>query len=251
MMALNPSQEGRAVSMVRASDNRTGQDATAQDDDPDAPVAVPQWAPEPHHGLVSLMDPVERRATGNNILFLSLYLILFAFFIVLNARAEISTVRTEAVLSGLGLPVTPRPETVDRPMVLVADELEQRLGDIFGRELAPDLAVLATGDGALVVSLPLRRVFRDDTAVLRTQRLSVMRRMAEVLAGLGRTDGLTLTLVVPPDPSSDLAIRRAAALGRDLVRAGVDAESFTVRIEDQGTPADLRLVLVRAGEGRT
>ena len=133
MMALNPSQEGRAVSMARASDNRTGQDATAPDDDPDAPVAVPQWAPEPHHGLVSLMDPVERRATGNNILFLSLYLILFAFFIVLNARADISTVRTEAVLSGLGLPVTPRPETVDRPMVLVADELEQRLGDIFGR----------------------------------------------------------------------------------------------------------------------
>ena len=78
-----------------------------------------------------------------------------------------------------------------------------------------------------------------------------MRRMAEVLAGVGRTDGLSLTLVVPPGGSSDLAIRRAAALGRDLVRAGVDASAFAVRIEDQDAASDLRLVLGRNGEGAT
>lgn len=237
--------------MVRESDSRTQQDAGAPDEDPEAPEPVPQWAPEPHEGLVSIMDPAERRAMGNSTLFLSLYLILFAFFIVLNARAEISTVRAEAVLAGLGLPVQPRPAVVQRPMVLVADELEQRLSDIFPRELAPDLSVVASADGDLVVSLPLRRVFQSDTAVLRTQRLSVMRRMAEVLAGFGRTDRLSLTLVVPPGQSPDLAIRRAAALGRDLVRAGVDASAFAVRIEDQGAPADLRLVLTRHGEGAT
>ena len=237
--------------MVRESDSRTQQDAEAPDDDPEAPEPVPQWAPEPHGGLVSILDPAERRAMGNSTLFLSLYLILFAFFIVLNARAEISTVRTEAVLAGLGLPVQPRPALVQRPMVLVADELEQRLSDIFPRELAPDLSVIASADGDLVVSLPLRRVFQDDTAVLRTQRLSVMRRMAEVLAGVGRTDGLSLTLVVPPGDTPDLAIRRAAALGRDLVRAGVDASAFAVRIEDQDAASDLRLVLSRNGEGVT
>lgn len=237
--------------MVRESDSRTQQDAGAPDDDPEAPEPVPQWVPEPQEGLVSIMDPAERRAMGNSTLFLSLYLILFAFFILLNARAEISTVRTEAVLAGLGLPVQPRPALVQRPMVLVADELEQRLSDIFPRELAPDLSVIASADGDLVVSLPLRRVFQDDTAVLRTQRLSVMRRMAEVLAGVGRTDGLSLTLVVPPGESPDLAIRRAAALGRDLVRAGVDASAFAVRIEDQDAASDLRLVLGRNGEGAT
>lgn len=231
--------------MVRESDSRTQQDEATPDVDPEVPEAVPQWAPEPHGGLVSVMDPAERRAMGNSILFLSLYLILFAFFIVLNARAEISTVRTEAVLAGLGLPVQPRPTVVQRPIVLVADELEQRLSDIFPRELSPDMSVIASADGDLVVSLPLRRVFQNDTAVLRTQRLSVMRRMAEVLAGFGRTDSLSLTLVVPPGGSPDLAIRRAAALGRDLVRAGVDASAFAVRIEDQGTPSDLRLVLTR------
>jgi len=237
--------------MVRESDGRTEQDAAAPDDDPEVPEAVPQWVPEPHEALVSVMDPVERRAMGNSTLFLSLYLILFAFFIVLNARAEISTVRTEAVLAGLGLPVQPRPAPVQRPMVLVADALEQRLSDVFPRELAPDLSVLASADGELVVSLPLRRVFQNDTAVLRTQRLSVMRRMAEVLAGFGRTDGLSLTLVVPPGDSPDLAIRRAAALGRDLVRAGVDASAFAIRIDDQGTASDLRLVLTRNAEGAT
>ena len=237
--------------MVRESDSRTQQDAGAPDDVPEAPEPVPQWVPEPQEGLVSIMDPAERRAMGNSTLFLSLYLILFAFFILLHARAEISTVRTEAVLAGLGLPVQPRPALVQRPMVLVADELEQRLSDIFPRELAPDLSVIASADGDLVVSLPLRRVFQDDTAVLRTQRLSVMRRMAEVLAGVGRTDGLSLTLVVPPGGSSDLAIRRAAALGRDLVRAGVDASAFAVRIEDQDAASDLRLVLGRNGEGAT
>lgn len=237
--------------MVRESDSRTQQDAQAPDDDPEVPEPVPQWVPDPQVGLVSIMDPVERRVMGNNILFLSLYLILFAFFIVLNARAEISTARTEAVLTGLGLPVQPRPALVQRPLVLVADELEQRLSDVFPRELAPDLSIVAASDGDLVVSLPLRRVFQNDTAVLRTQRLSVMRRMAEVLAGFGRTDGLSLTLVVPPGESSDLAIRRAAALGRDLVRAGVDASAFAVRIEDQGTASDLRLVLTRNREGAT
>ena len=237
--------------MVREIISSTGQDAQAPDDNPEAPEPVPQWVPEPLDGLVSVMDPAERRATGNNILFLSLYLILFAFFIVLNARAEISTVRTEAVLAGLGLPVQPRPAVVQRPMTLVANELEQRLGEIFQRELAPDLSVIATADGDLVVRLPLRRVFQQGTAVLRTQRLSVMRRMAEVLAGIGRADNLSLTLVVPPGESADLAIRRAAALGRDLVRAGVDASAFAVRIEDQGTDSDLRLVLTRNGEGTT
>ncbi|MDF1732173.1 MAG: hypothetical protein P1U49_11770 [Minwuia sp.] len=237
--------------MVRESDSRTQQDAQAPDDDPEVPEPVPQWVPDPQVGLVSIMDPVERRVMGNNTLFLSLYLILFAFFIVLNARAEISTARTEAVLAGLGLPVQPRPAVVQRPMVLVADELEQRLSDVFPRELAPDLSIVAASDGDLVVSLPLRRVFQNDTAVLRTQRLSVMRRMAEVLAGFGRTDGLSLTLVVPPGDSSDLAIRRAAALGRDLVRAGVDASAFAVRIEDQGAASDLRLVLTRNREGAT
>ena len=237
--------------MVRESDSRTQEDAEAPDDDPEMPEPVPQWAPEPHGGGVSIMDPVERRAMGNNTLFLSLYLILLAFFIVLNARAEISTVRTEAVLAGLGLPVQPRPTVVQRPMVLVADALEQRLSDVFPRELAPDLSMVATSDGDLVVSLPLRRVFQNGTAVLRTQRLSVMRRMAEVLAGFGRTDGLSLTLVVPPGDSPDLAIRRAAALGRDLVRAGVDASAFAIRIDDQGTASDLRLVLTRSGEGST
>lgn len=237
--------------MVRASDSRTRQNAEAPDDDPEVPEPVPQWVPDPQVGIVSITDPVERRVMGNNILFLSLYLILFAFFIVLNARAEISTARTEAVLAGLGLPVQPRPAVVQRPMVLVADELEQRLSDVFPRELAPDLSIVAASDGGLVVSLPLRRVFQDDTAVLRTQRLSVMRRMAEVLAGFGRTDGLSLTLVVPPGESSDLAIRRAAALGRDLVRAGVNASAFAIRIEDQGAAADLRLVLTRNGEGAT
>ena len=237
--------------MVRESDSSKGQDAAAPDEAPEVPEVAPQWAPEPHTGLVSIMDPVERRTAGGNILFLSLYLILLAFFLVLNARAEISTVRTKAVLSGLGLPVQQHQVVEPRSMVLVADELEQRLGEIFRREIASDLSVVAAADGAVVVSLPLRRVFQRDTAVLRTQRLSVMRRMAEVLDDIGRTDALSLTLVVPPDPVSDLAIRRAAALGRDLVRAGVDASSFAVRIQDQGRPSDLRFVLARTGEGRS
>ena len=236
--------------MVRDSDSRTAEGKARPDDEPELPLPVPQWVPEPQMGIVTTMDAAERRAVGNNILFLSLYLILFAFFIVLNARAEISTVRTRAVIAGLGLPVQPRPTVAQRPMTLVATELEQHLGDIFRRELAPDLSVIATGDGALVVSLPLRRVFQDDTAVLRTQRLSVMRRLAEVLASTSRDDDLTLTLVVPPAGSADLAIRRAAGLGRDLVRAGVDPAVFAVRVERQGTDSDLRLILARPGEGR-
>lgn len=223
----------------------------AADDGADAVPPGVQWAPDPMPSLRDAIDPTERRIAGNNILFLSLYLILLAFFIILNARAEISTVRTQAVIAGLGLPIDVRPIVEPRSLALVADELEQRLGAIFRRELASTLSIVTTADGAIVVSLPMYRVFDGDTAVLRTQRLSVMRRLAEVLGDAGRQDSLAVALQVPRGAQPALAIRRAAALGRDLVRHGIDPQDFTIRIDPDKASGQMRFALTRLRDARS
>ncbi len=237
------------ASITTADDDQEARSAAESGDD--AVPLVVQWAPDPIPPLTAAVDPAERRKAGNNILFLSLYLILLAFFIVLNARAEISTVRTQAVIAGLGLPVAVPPVVEPRSMTLVADELEQRLGAIFHHELASDLSIITTGDGAMVVSLPMHRVFDGDTAVLRTQRLSVMRRLAELLGDVGRRHSLKVSLQVPRGKLPDLAIRRAAALGRDLVRHGIDPLDFSIRIDPDRDSGQMRFALTRAGEARS
>ncbi|MDF1721309.1 MAG: hypothetical protein P1U65_11605 [Minwuia sp.] len=220
-------------------------------DGADAVPLVSQWLPEPMPSLADAKDPAERRKAGNSVLFLSLYLILLAFFIMLNARAEVSSVRTKAVIAGLGLPVDVSPVVEPRPMALVADELEQRLGTLFRHEFASTFTVISSGDGRMVVSLPMHRVFDGDTAVLRPQRLSMMRRLAEVLGELGKRESLAVALQVPRGTQPDLAIRQAAALGRDLVRNGIDPADFTIRIDPEKTSGQLRFALARVRDERS
>lgn len=223
----------------------------------EAAIEVPEAAVEPAPAPTAPIDwatagapypaPADSSlARSTHVVFLSLYLILLAFFMMLNTQAEISSVRVQAVVAGLGLPLIAE-RTTPRPMALVADELESRLADVLARELGRDDWSLVVKDGVIEIAVPLRRVFEPGTVVLQTTRVALMRRLGEALVAAIASDGLQLSVALDTGTDAALARRRAAALGRDLVRQGVAATAFAVTVEHRDDDA-ARWRLRREGE---
>lgn len=206
----------------------------------ETPDAAAEWTPEPTPpfdwalaGAPAVVAAERSLERSTHVVFLSLYLILLAFFMMLNTQAEISSTRVQAVVAGLGLPL-PAERPAPRPMALIADELESRLAEVLERELARDDWSLVVKDGIIEIAVPLRRVFEPGTVVLQTTRIALMRRLGEALATTVARDGLQLSVALDAGADPALARRRAAALGRDLVRQGVAATAFAVAVEHRG-----------------
>lgn len=184
---------------------------------------------------------------ANTVLFLALYLILLAFFIMLNSSAEITEARARAVVGGVSLapelPVAPAPDA----LALVADRLETELVTIFDGHVDPGEWRLQTGAGALSVRLPQRKAFGADSSVLRPTRTAMVQRLAEVFGDLQSAEGFDLVVRVESDGDEGLARRRAAALGRDLVRQGVASDRFSLQVV-AGEGAGIEFLLQPARE---
>lgn len=185
---------------------------------------------------------------SNVSLFLALYLILLAFFIMLNSSAEISEARARAVAAG----VTVRPMVLtdrsDAAMALVADRLEERLTELFDGHRPDEGWRIRTADGVIAVRLPQRKAFGDGSSVLKTTRIAMMQRLAEILGEAQNADGLELSVRVEDAGDAALARRRAAALGRDLVREGIEPARFSLRVV-RSEGAGIEFLLRRPEEG--
>ncbi|PJK28246.1 hypothetical protein [Minwuia thermotolerans] len=168
---------------------------------------------------------------ANVVLFLALYLILLAFFIMLNSNAEISEARARAVLAGITIaPVelAPRP---DGPLTLVADALEAQLVELFDGHMDRGEWRLQASEGLIAVSMPQRKAFGADSSILRPTRIAMVNRLAALLGETGANERLDLVLVMGDAGDTSLARRRAAALGGDLIRNGVDPARFALRVQ--------------------
>lgn len=168
---------------------------------------------------------------ANVVLFLALYLILLAFFIMLNSNAEISEARARAVVGGITIaPVelAPRP---DAPLAMVADALEARLVELFDGHMDRGEWRLQASAGLIAVRMPQRKAFGEDSSVLRPARIAMVSRLAALLGETGADEGLDLVVVMGDAGDASLARRRAAALGGDLIRNGVDPARLALRIQ--------------------
>lgn len=183
---------------------------------------------------------------ANDVLFLALYVILLAFFIVLNANASISEKKTLAVIE------TFRPQIVpvrapDDTGTIAADPVEERLKRVFDTHLPSGEWRLVTRDGHIDVLIPAHRAFAADSSVLQPGRIAMVRKLAAVLGEAQSVDGLRLQLATGGS-SNDLARRRAASLARDLVRNGVMADRFEAGV-DTAAGDRIRFRLIPDSEG--
>lgn len=203
-----------------------------------------------HQDMFATEDPVEESPgsgfSGNDVLFLALYLILLAFFIMLTANASPSERKVEAVVEGFRPDFRPVPVAVDTS-ALVASQVEERLIEVFASHLPKDDWRIQTLDGRIEVELPTRRVFPPGSSVLQPRRISMVRKLSEVLGHSQSVDGLHLRMVVGGE-DTDVARRRTAALARDLLRHGVDADRFEAGYDTTVTDT-IRLLMIAEPAG--
>lgn len=185
---------------------------------------------------------------ANVVLFLALYLILLAFFIMLNSNAEISEARARAAVGGITLAPVELTPVPDAPLALVADTLEARLVELFDGHMERGEWRLQVSNGLIAVSLPQRKAFAEGSSVLRPTRTAMVGRLAALLGETGADESLSLVMVMGDPGDASLARRRAAALGGDLVRNGVDPERFALRLR-QDSAASIEFLLQPDPEG--
>ncbi|MGB0696578.1 MAG: hypothetical protein ACPGOY_13090 [Rhodospirillaceae bacterium] len=184
-------------------------------------------------GTVSVLSP-----------FLSLYLVLMAFFIALVSLADLRPERSQAVLNAVqtrfsGDAVGPLPFPSDGGMVLnPARSFVQHVGDLFETEL-PGSAVQDVLPGPILeATLPLDAMFRPGEDQPRPGLDPLFTAIAAALANPPR--GVLHEMVItaytggapgdPYPPVDALELRRAAALAEVLHHAGAPNGSVVAAV---------------------
>lgn len=187
---------------------------------------------------------IESQAKNTLTLYVSMFLLLLAFFGLLNSLSTVERERLAGVVQGLEQAFGQHAPAPDRQAVAEALDSAARsvesLGELFSAEI-PVAKIEASGPGrTLVVTLPARTLFLGDDAV-RPETLGLLTRVADVLAkqpGTAKGGGARVLLEFlmatadPPGEGDDAVPEaRAAAFARALVGAGAPDGPFTVGLE--------------------
>jgi len=190
------------------------------------------------------------------VIFLSIYLLLLAFFVVLNAISNEDRTRVEAALGSVNAtfrPIRqPRSELID----ILSDSTEVEGNADFLEEVyrafeslidVPGLA--ATRDGNTIeVILPESFLFAPLSPSLRPERAALFEQLAELLktSVAGRRNevrfavGVGSELPNPEHLSQNLAVMRAAALAEAFTGREVPTDSIMVGLA-VGDAGNIRL----------
>jgi len=202
-----------------------------------------------HYGTGSRHDPTV-------VVFLSLYLLLLAFFVLLNSISQQVATRAEDAMGSVNstfnrqLPL----DTVEQSNALHdsrfagADSFYRRLRALFAETLPT--AVLAWDDraGALRATFPSEALFVPGQAVVRSSAAALMNGIADSLAatrpGVRFESELLIASgrVLPPHQAREttLALHRAGHYARDLRALGAPATAVLAGL-GEGEPGTLRL----------
>ncbi len=185
-------------------------------------------------------------------LFVSLYVILLAFFIVMNVISNQTTARALAVLDSVEraferpfplraehpgfLPSAPHP-AIDTTFLADAGALVSALEGV--RRSHP-----AKGGNTLLVDFDVHRLFFEDSARLSEQATPFLHGLAALLAGAAPGERREALFYLGTDGAEgELAYARADTLARALVKAGVPTGSLGVGLapDRRGREVELRL----------
>ena len=195
------------------------------------------------------------------LLYLSLFLLLLAFFIVLNAISVDSVRRARAVLKSVEQSFTIDPRLLfgrdpvgSRSGTVLAVQRLETLGDLFSMAIAVEKVEVVAPGRLLEVRLPADALFMPGTARLRLDRTGLLDRVAEALLQPlpGERVEVEFLVALSPDVPSQPPgpIERAGALARDLVARGAPAAAVSIGIE-RGAPGAARFVFsIRADDER-
>ena len=177
-------------------------------------------------------------------LFVSLYLILLAFFIVLNSISNQQASRAGAVMESVtDTFVRKHPASADTPDPLnetqepgPKDELLTDIEGMFQTEFALSARYPAEGGTVLEVTIPAAYLFVAGDLEVRSDRHAFLRDLTDVLS---KTDGIHRQEVAflfgsgeglvssTLSRQQELAVRRAGSLGRLLRSMGLEGGAYS------------------------
>ena len=179
-------------------------------------------------------------------LFLALYLVVLAFFIVLVSISSPEKVKSRAVMDSLTsvfASVVP-PKTsltafaADEGDVIAAREFQRTISNMFATQLRVAKVEEVQPGRLMRVSLPVEAMFLSGQAVLRENRLSLLDRIVAAISV--RPPGLRFDLefVVGRSPGRDASslasptaeINRAGAFARQMLARGAPPDSISVAV---------------------
>jgi len=180
-------------------------------------------------------------------LFLALYLLLLAFFIVLYSISQPEEVRTDAAINSLTATFQAERLSSDEAPQFTSssgpfdpvENFHNQVRGLFARDLPiARFEILQLGN-TLRVRVPSEALFVPGRARLREQRTALMEALADALSRESSEGRFEVELIVGAGaelPSAaappSLALRRAAALARDLRGRGVPARSLSAGLRE-------------------
>lgn len=212
----------------------------------------------------------EIKATPRNepwvVTFLSLFLILLAFFILLNALATIEETKARKVLTSVAATFRSVVNFETRAQLLISDlgptpeaqEVIEALEQLWVTAVPIAKVEKLTNGQVMQMTIPVNELFLGGKAVLRADREALFDQTGLMLA-LKTKGGITEAEVVfgtrradstLSDPEGRLAAERAGRIAAALVAHGAPPERLGIGLRD-GDPAALRVRFESREEARS
>jgi hypothetical protein len=179
-------------------------------------------------------------------LFLALYLLVLAFFIVLVSISSPEKVKSSAVMDSLTsvfasvVPSTMSPTAfaADEGDVIAVREFQRSISTMFATQLRVARVVEVQPGRLMRVSLPVSSLFQSGQAVIRENRFSLLDRIVAAISS--RPPGLRFEMeffvgrartIDGPSPASPTEeIERAGAFARQMLARGAPPDSISVAV---------------------
>ncbi|NIY76791.1 hypothetical protein HED22_14150 [Thalassospira sp. HF15] len=185
-------------------------------------------------------------------MFLALYLLLLAFFILLNTISTFEEVKTREVQESLSsafaaiLPPTTSLQTVtsiEGPTVS-AQETQAKLGHLFETAIKVVRVEVIQPGKLMEVIMHVDQLFDNNSILIRERQADFMRQLAEVLADDEGYASYDMEMVMGSQIEdkgtiqieNNLQIAQAGSFARELIDAGAPEDHFFVGIDPGADP---------------
>ncbi len=196
--------------------------------------------------------PPSPPANGAVALFLALYLLLLAFFILLNTISTFEEVKTREVQESLSsafaaiLPPTTSLQTVTsiEGPVVAAEDTQEKLGQLFDTAIKVVRVEVIQPGKLMEIIMHVDQLFDPNSILIRERQANFMEQLAEVLADEEGYASYDMEMVMGSQLGSkgtieidnNLQIARAGSFARELIDVGAPQDHLYVGIDPGADP---------------
>jgi len=210
------------------------------------------------------MSTVKTGGSNAIALFLGLFLLVLAFFILLVSISTIENVKSKEVMNSLTstfadlvMPVTdPTDFTSMHGEVLAPEAFQERITGVFSTAVNVDRIKVVQPGRVMRVDLQAHELFEDDKASIRPGRLDMLDRIVTSLSANPKNIRFEMAFLVgttaPDDEklptSQTLSMSRAGTFARTVVERGAPPSSISVGLRS-GDPSSITIHFYVRDEG--